>query len=172
MLEQVGRPRRIGLVVPDPVAKVSLVRFEQVPARAQDLDQLMRWQVRKTAPFPIEEAQVSYVRGAARRRRPGIRRRRSRGATSSRSTRRCARRPARTPGSSISSTFNVINAVLGRIAARRRRDWLLVNVAPDYASIAILRGAASDLLPQPRGRTPKARSPISCTRRRCTTRIG
>ena len=45
------------------MAKVSLVRFEQVPARAQDLDQLVRWQIRKSAPFPIEEAQVSYVAG-------------------------------------------------------------------------------------------------------------
>src|SRR5215831_5312299 len=61
VLEQVGRPRRIGLVVPDLVAKVSLVRFEHVPTRSADLDQLVRWQVRKTAPFPIEEAQVSYV---------------------------------------------------------------------------------------------------------------
>ena len=63
VLERVGRPRRIGLIVPDPIAKVSLVRFEKVPARAQDLDQLIRWQVRKAAPFAIEEGQVSYVRG-------------------------------------------------------------------------------------------------------------
>ena len=42
----------------------------------------------------------------------------------------------------------------------------------DYASIAILRGAAPDLLPQPRRRQPTARSPISCIRPRCTTRIG
>ena len=63
VLEQIGRPRRVGLVVPDLVAKVSLVRFEQVPARAADLEQLVRWQVRKTAPFPIEEAQVSFVPG-------------------------------------------------------------------------------------------------------------
>src|SRR5438874_5574595 len=50
-----GRPRRIGLVIPDPAAKVSLVKFEQVPARRQDLDQLVRWQVRKTAPFSIDD---------------------------------------------------------------------------------------------------------------------
>jgi hypothetical protein len=34
-----------------------------VPNRAQDLDQLIRWQAKKAAPFPIEEAQVSYGRG-------------------------------------------------------------------------------------------------------------
>src|SRR4051812_11540682 len=58
VLERVGRPRRVGLIVPDAVAKVSLVRFENVPARSSDLDQLVRWQVRKTAPFPIDEALV------------------------------------------------------------------------------------------------------------------
>jgi len=63
VLEKTGYPRRIGLVIPDLVAKVSLVRFEHVPGRAADLDQLVRWQVRKAAPFPIEEAQVSYVPG-------------------------------------------------------------------------------------------------------------
>src|SRR4029077_11435423 len=65
LLDQVGRPRRIGLIIPDVVAKVSIVRFEQVPARTQDLDQLVRWQVRKSAPFAIEDAQVSYVPGLA-----------------------------------------------------------------------------------------------------------
>ena len=63
VLERTGNPRRVGLVIPDLVAKVSLVRFEHVPARTSDLDQLVRWQVRKTAPFPIEDAQVSYVPG-------------------------------------------------------------------------------------------------------------
>src|SRR5258705_10467616 len=46
VLERVGSPRRVGLVIPDPVAKVSLIRFEHVPAKTQDLDQLIRWQVR------------------------------------------------------------------------------------------------------------------------------
>jgi type IV pilus assembly protein PilM len=63
VLEKVGRPKRVGLIIPDPCAKVSFVRFEHVPARSQDLDQLIRWQVRKAAPFPIEEAQIGHVRG-------------------------------------------------------------------------------------------------------------
>src|SRR5436190_9999364 len=44
VLEKMGRPRRVSLAVPDVVAKVSLVRFEQVPPRAADLEQLVRWQ--------------------------------------------------------------------------------------------------------------------------------
>ena len=53
-------PRRVALVLPDSAAKVSLLRFEKVPAKLQDLDQLIRWQMRKAAPFRIEDAQVSW----------------------------------------------------------------------------------------------------------------
>jgi Tfp pilus assembly PilM family ATPase len=132
-----GRPRRVGLVIPDPVAKVSLVRFEQVPARRQDLDQLVRWQVRKAAPFPVEDAQVSYT--------PGLR-----SADGQEfiviSARRDTVREYEEVCSEIGShpgivdlaTFNVVNAVLAG-SAPPAGDWLLVNVTADYASIAILR---------------------------------
>ena len=132
-----GRPRRVGLVIPDPVAKVSLVRFEQVPARRQDLDQLVRWQVRKAAPFPVEDAQVSYT--------PGFR-----GADGQEFIVISARRDAvreyeevcsevgSHPGIVDLATFNVVNAVLAG-SRPPSGDWLLVNVTSDYASIAILR---------------------------------
>jgi type IV pilus assembly protein PilM len=58
-----GNPTRVALVLPDSAAKVSLMTFEQIPARAADLDKLVRWQARKTAPFRIEDAQVTYVPG-------------------------------------------------------------------------------------------------------------
>ena len=63
--EAIGsRPRRIALVIPDTAAKVSLLRFEKVPA-PNDLDQLIRWQVRKAAPFKPEESRLSWVRGVS-----------------------------------------------------------------------------------------------------------
>jgi type IV pilus assembly protein PilM len=138
VLERVGRPRRIGLVVPDVVAKVSLVRFEQVPPRAQDLDQLVRWQVRKTAPFAIEDAQVSYV--------PGLRADDGQEFIVSLARRDvvqeyeglCAEAGVHAGLVDLAS-FNVINAVLAGAGAPTA-DWLLVNVAADYASIALLRG--------------------------------
>ena len=139
VLERVGRPRRIGLIVPDPIAKVSLVRFEKVPQRAQDLDQLIRWQVRKAAPFAIEEAQVSYVAGilapdgqefvVTLARRDVVQEYED----------LCAAHGAHAGIVDI-STFNVINAVLAGGAPEPSADWLLVNVAFDYTSIAILRG--------------------------------
>jgi Tfp pilus assembly PilM family ATPase len=141
VLERVGRPRRVGLVIPDPVAKVSLVRFEQVPARAQDLGQLIRWQVRKAAPFALDEAQVSYVDAGlvtgghefivTLARRDIVQEYEALVAAHGGHA-----------GIVDISTFNVINAVLAGAGPRSpsREDWLLVNVAPDWASIAILRG--------------------------------
>ena len=58
------RTARVALVIPDLAAKVSLIRFDDVPARRDDLDQLVRWQVRKSAPFPIDDACVTYSPGA------------------------------------------------------------------------------------------------------------
>ena len=133
-----GRPRRVGLVVPDPVAKVSLVRFEKVPPRVADLDQLVRWQVRKTAPFAIEDAQVSYV--------PGVHTADGQECVVSLARRDIVeeyeglcRESGAHAGVVDLATFNVINAVLAG-SAPAAADWLLVNVAADYASIAILRG--------------------------------
>ena len=57
------RPKRVALAIPDGVAKVSLLRFDKVPERARDLDELIRWQVRKAAPFSVEDAQLTYVPG-------------------------------------------------------------------------------------------------------------
>jgi Tfp pilus assembly PilM family ATPase len=53
----------VALIIPD-VAQRCRSRFDQVPARRDDLDQLVRWQVRKSAPFAIDEACVSYTPGA------------------------------------------------------------------------------------------------------------
>src|SRR5215471_4964054 len=144
VLERTGKPRRIGLVVPDLVAKVSFVRFEQPPSRAADLEQLVRWQVRKTAPFAVEEAQVSFV--------PGLKAADGQEFVVSLARRAiveeyesiCAEAGAHA-GIVDLATFNVINAVMAParpvLASGADADWLLVNIAPDYASIAILRGA-------------------------------
>jgi type IV pilus assembly protein PilM len=139
VLERVGRPRRIGLILPDVVARVSLIRFEQVPARATDLDQLVRWQVRKSAPFPIEDAQVSYARGLRMPDGQDFIVVLARRAVIEEYEALCAEAGA-SAGLVDLATLNVINAVVAGPAVPSG-DWLLVNVAADSASIAILRGA-------------------------------
>jgi Tfp pilus assembly PilM family ATPase len=138
VLDEIGRPRKVGLIVADPVAKVSLVRFAHVPPRRQDLDQLIRWQVRKAAPFSIDEAQVSYVSGLH-------------ASDGQEFVVTLAKREVIEEYEALAaacgayagivdlSTFNVINAALAA-SAPPAGDWLLVNVASDYASIVILRG--------------------------------
>lgn len=138
LLETMGRPRRIGLILPDVVARVSLVRFEQVPPKAQDLDQLVRWQVRKGAPFAIEDAQVSHV--------PGLRTEDGQEFIVTLAKRDviqeyetlCAAAGAHA-GLVDLTTLNVINAVLAGRGAPPA-DWLLVHIAADDTSIALLRG--------------------------------
>jgi type IV pilus assembly protein PilM len=56
-----GGRRRVALVLPDAVAKVSLVRLEQVPARETELVEIIRWQLRKSMPFPVEQAVISIA---------------------------------------------------------------------------------------------------------------
>jgi Tfp pilus assembly PilM family ATPase len=62
-LDAVGHPRRIAVVLADVVCRVSIVKLDTVPARVDERDQMLRWHVRKAAPFPIEAAQVSIREG-------------------------------------------------------------------------------------------------------------
>lgn len=133
-----GRPRRAALIVPDIVAKVSLLRFENVPGRSADLLELMRWQMRKSAPFPMEQAVMTFTAGSpqteggqefvvAAARRDIIEE--YEGA--------CAQAGLHAGLIDI-ATFAIINGVLARQAPDN--DWLLVHTTPGYTSLAVLRG--------------------------------
>jgi type IV pilus assembly protein PilM len=132
------RTKRVALVLPDSVAKVSLIRFEKVPVQTTDLDQLIRWQVRKAAPFRIEDAQVAWQPGAEL---PGggreflvtVARR-----DIVRSYERACEAAGTHAGLVDLATFNYINAVLASESSAG--DWLLVHVAADYATLAVVRG--------------------------------
>lgn len=133
------RPRRVALVIPDSVAKVSLIRFDTVPTRRDDLEQLVRWQIRKSAPFPIDDACVTYTPGM----RVGDAGREFLVVT--------ARRDIVTEYEAVCSeagvyaglvdlaTLSLLNMYLGSGLAPTG-DWLLVHVRADSTSIAIMRG--------------------------------
>jgi Tfp pilus assembly PilM family ATPase len=134
------RVARVALIIPDVAAKVSLIRFDHVPARRGDLDQLVRWQVRKSAPFAIDDACVSYTPGArvagggaefvvvlARR---NIVEEYERACTDA----------GAYAGLVDLATFSVLNLVLASSNVPAS-DWLAVHMRPEYTSIAIVRGA-------------------------------
>ena len=136
-----ARPSRVALVLPDTVAKVSLVKLEQVPAKSADLNEIVKWQVRKTSPFPIEQAVLSLSPG----------RRGSDGGSEfvvsfARSEvihqyeQACAMAGAHA-GLVDLSTFSVINSILAAPGAPTG-DWLLVHVTDSYFSLAVLRDNA------------------------------
>jgi Tfp pilus assembly PilM family ATPase len=141
-------PRRIALVLPDTVAKVSLLRFEKIPPKGQDLEQLIRWQIRKAAPFKIEDAQISWLPGVAlpeggrefvvsAARRDIIE-----------SYERACEGAGVHAGIVDMTTMNLVNAVIAASASSgdpstgsgTRGDWLLVHVAADYVTLAVVRG--------------------------------
>ena len=140
LFERMGtKPRRIALAIPDGVAKVSLLRFEKVPDRPHELDELIRWQVRKAAPFRLEDAQISYMPGqktpdgatefvVVMARRDIIREYEA----------VCEGAGAQAGVVDLAS-FNVINSVLAGSQAPSD-DWLLVHVTQEDATMAILRG--------------------------------
>jgi len=136
--ESVGvRPRRVALVVPDLVGKVSLVKFDRTPTRRDDLDQLIRWQVKKSTPFPIEDACVTSSPGAQ-------------GADGSEFVVVAARREVIREYEGVCeeagieaglvdlATIGVVNLFLSSGPAANG-DWLVVHMRPEYTSIVILR---------------------------------
>ena len=132
------RARRVALVVPDTVARVSLVRFDSVPTKASDLESLVRWQVKKTTPFALDLAVVRYTPGLAL---PGQGREFivvvAREDVVRQYEQACAIADV-DAGLVDLASFNVINAVeAGR--DRDEGDWLLVHVAAGYATLAVVR---------------------------------
>ena len=139
VLERVGtRVRRVALVIPDTVVKVSLLRFDQVPGRRDDFDQLVRWQLRKAAPFPVDDACVTYSGGPAAAsggrefvvelaRRDVIREYEG-----------LCEDAGAYAGLVDTATLALLGLFSGSVAPSS--DWLLVHVRPDYMSVAIVRG--------------------------------
>ena len=139
VLDELGRPRRMGLIVPDQAAKVSIVSLEKIPARVEDLDQVIRWQVRKSIPFSLDDAQVVHARGARLAEGHGF-------------VVTVMKRDVLTEYETLAAsgggqvglvdlaTFNVANAVIATPPVPEG-DWLLVRTAGPEASVAILRGA-------------------------------
>jgi type IV pilus assembly protein PilM len=60
-VERAGLSRKeVNLLIPDVTARVFLIPLETLPGKPADLEQLLRFKVKKSVPFAIEEAAVSY----------------------------------------------------------------------------------------------------------------
>jgi len=133
-----SRPRRVALVIPDTAAKLSLLRFDKVPPSAADLDQLIHWQMRKAAPFKHEDGQLSWAPGAAltgggREYVVTLARR-----DIVESYMQACSEAGADAGVVDIASLNLINAAIAA-GTDTSADWLVVNVAPDYVTLAIVR---------------------------------
>jgi hypothetical protein len=52
--------RRLGLLLPDGVVRVSILAFETLPSKVQEREALLRWRVKDGLGFPPEQATLSY----------------------------------------------------------------------------------------------------------------
>jgi hypothetical protein len=133
-----SKPARVALVLPDTVAKVSLLKLEKVPPKAADLQEIVKWQVRKTAPFPMESAVLSVSPGAftadgASEFVVSV----ARAEVIHQYEQACVMAGLHA-GLIDLSTFSVINGVLAG-PAPPAGDWLLVHVTDSYLTLAVIR---------------------------------
>jgi len=61
-----ARGKEVALLLPDQVVRVFILHFETFPKRADEAEPLLRWRLKKSVPFDVEEAVVSYMTQAAR----------------------------------------------------------------------------------------------------------
>jgi len=54
----------IALLVPDAVVRVFILPFESLPRRAEEALPVLRWRLKKSVPFDVDETMVSWMRQA------------------------------------------------------------------------------------------------------------
>jgi type IV pilus assembly protein PilM len=133
-----SRPRRVALIIPDIAARVALLRFDRVPARREDLEQLVRFHLKKSAPFPVDDACVTYNPVGPREggheflvvmaRREIVRE--YEGVCDEAGT---------YAGLVDLATLSILNMYLSSRDVPQG-DWLVVHMQPEYTTLAILRG--------------------------------
>lgn len=136
--EKLGsRPRRVALVIPDLAARVSLLRFDRVPAKREDLDQLVRWQLKKSAPFPVDDACVTYNAGGQRDGEEFLVAMARREIVREYET--VCDEAGTYAGIVDLATLSVLNLFLSSREIPQG-DWLVVHMQPEYTTLAIMRG--------------------------------
>lgn len=56
----------LALLIPDPVVRVFILPFETLPRRSDEALPILRWRLKKSVPFDVEETVVSWTRQTGR----------------------------------------------------------------------------------------------------------
>jgi hypothetical protein len=126
---------RAALVLPDPLARVALVPAAEVKGNRSQVDELIRFRMRKAVPFEVRDAQVASAAGGARTGDPlmlgAIYRPVLEGYEAA------CRAVGLYPGLVELSGLALLNATFG---PRPTADRLLVNWDAGYVSLILARG--------------------------------
>jgi len=61
-----ARSSGLALLIPDPAVRVFILPFDAFPRRADEALPLLRWRLKKSVPFDIEETSISWTRQLSR----------------------------------------------------------------------------------------------------------
>ncbi|MGB8476145.1 MAG: hypothetical protein WCE61_18855 [Candidatus Acidiferrum sp.] len=61
-----AKDESLALIVPDPVIRVFVQHFEDFPRSPQEAEPMLRWKLKKSVPFEVDETLISYMRQAPR----------------------------------------------------------------------------------------------------------
>jgi type IV pilus assembly protein PilM len=56
----------IALILPDPVIRVFVQHFDEFPRSAQEAEPMLRWKLKKSVPFEVDETLISFMRQSPR----------------------------------------------------------------------------------------------------------
>jgi type IV pilus assembly protein PilM len=56
----------IALILPDPVIRVFVQHFDEFPRSANEAEPMLRWKLKKSVPFEVDETLISYMRQSPR----------------------------------------------------------------------------------------------------------
>jgi type IV pilus assembly protein PilM len=141
LFESTGtRPGRVSLVLPDNLAKITLVTLPERPANARQLEELVRAKMRRAVPFRLDDAALAWQLLPGEGRQVGVLVVLLRRATVERLERSIEKAGGR-PGLIDIATPNVINLCRAQLdaASHDGGDAALLNCSPRYFSLVILR---------------------------------
>lgn len=136
-----SRPGKVSLILPDNLAKLTLMSLPERPASRKQLQEIIRFKLRKTVPFRLEDAAISYQFLGGNDKEPTVL-----VAVMLRSVveqyERVLQEIGARPGLvalCTPSLFNLYRSEMAR-AAGADGDVALLNCAHSYFSLLILRG--------------------------------
>jgi type IV pilus assembly protein PilM len=61
-----GKDEDIALILPDPVIRVFVQHFDEFPRSIQEAEPMLRWKLKKSVPFEVDETLISFMRQSPR----------------------------------------------------------------------------------------------------------